>query len=91
MRFYDLLNFQEVMGFLFPTLLFMVIFGTALAYKHLHSQDAEARKKKVYNHYAEGIEDRNAPFPLVMILLIAGSIVWGLAYVVVHGMLGVKI
>lgn len=91
MRLYDLLNFQDVMGYLFPTLLFMVIFGTALAYAHLHSQDEEARKKNIYNQYAEGIEDRDAPFPLAMILLVAGSIVWGLAYILVHGILGVKI
>lgn len=91
MRLYALLNFQDIMGYLFPTLLFMVIFGTALAYTHLHTQDEEVRTKKIYNQYAESIEDRNAPFPLAMMLIIAGTIIWGLAYIILHGILGVKI
>lgn len=91
MRFYALLNFQYIMAFLFPTLLFMVIFGLFLAYAHLHSHDAEARKKKIFGRFAEGIEDRNAPFPLAMAVVVAGVFLWGFIYIVMHGVLGVKI
>ena len=91
MRFYALMNFQDVMGFFFPTLLFMIIFGLFLAYSHLYSKDAEERKTEIVGRFAEGIEDRNAPFPLAMILIIAGVVLWAGAYIIAHGVLGVKI
>jgi hypothetical protein len=91
MRLFALLNFQDVMAYLFPGLIFMVVFGVGLAYSHLHTQDAETRKKAVINRYADGIEDRNAPYPLFMMLIIAGAVVWGFFYILMHGLLGVKI
>lgn len=79
------------MAYLFPTLVFMVVFGVGLAYAHLHSKDAEERKTKIIKRFAEGIEDRDAPYPLVMILIIAGAVIWGFFYILMHGLLGVKI
>jgi hypothetical protein len=77
--------------YLFPTLIFIVMFGLALAYSHLKSDDAEERKKKIIYRFPEGIEDRNAPFPLFMTLTIAGSVIWVFFYILVTGLLGVKI
>jgi hypothetical protein len=77
--------------YLFPTLIFIVMFGLALAYSHLKSDDAEERKKKIIYRFHEGIEDRNAPFPLFMTLTIAGSVIWVFFYILVTGLLGVKI
>jgi len=91
MRFFDLLNFQHTMAWLFPTLIFMVVFGVGLAYSHLRGKDAEARKKRIIADFADGIEDRDAPFPLIMMLIIAGTVIWGFFYIVMHGLLGVKI
>lgn len=91
MRFFELLNFQHVMAYVFPTLIFMVVFGVGLAFGHLNSKDAEARKTKIAGRFAEGIEDRNAPYPLVMMLIIAGAVIWGFFYILMHGLLGVKI
>lgn len=91
MRLYALYNFQHVMGYIFVALLFMVVFGVALAFSHLHSREAETRKHQVTGRYADGIEDRDAPYPLVMILIIAGAALWGLFYILMHGVLGVKI
>lgn len=91
MRFFALFNFQHIMAYLFPTLVFMVVFGVGLAYAHLHSKDAEERKTKIIKRFAEGIEDRDAPYPLVMILIIAGAVIWGFFYILMHGLLGVKI
>ena len=79
------------MGFVFPTLLFMVVFGVGLAWMHLHSKDAEARKTRISGRFAEGIEERNAPFPLVMMLIIAGAVTWGFFYILMHGLLKVKL
>lgn len=91
MRFFELLNFQHIMAFVFPTFIFMVVFGVGLAFSHFHSADAEARKTQIAGRFAEGIEDRNAPYPLVMILIIAGAVIWGFFYILMHGLLGVKI
>lgn len=91
MRLYALLNFQHVMAFVFPTLLFMVVFGVGLAFSHVHTRDARARKDEIIKRYADGIEDRNAPYPLVMMLIIAGAVIWGFFYILMHGVLGVKI
>ena len=91
MRFFQLLNFQHTMAWLFPTLIFMVVFGVALAFAHLRGKDSEARKKTITGHYVDGIEERDAPYPLVMMLIIAGTFIWGFLYIVLHGVLGVKI
>ena len=91
MRFYELLNFQHTMGWLFPTLVFMVVFGVGLSFAHLKSSDSEERKKAVTGRYADDIEERNAPYPLIMMLIIAGTFIWGFFYIVMHGVLGVKI
>ena len=91
MRHFNLLNFQHIMGYLFPTLIFIWIFGLALAYTHLKSDDAEERKRKIIYRFPGGIEDRDAPFPLSMILIIAGTLIWVFFYILCTGLLGVKI
>jgi hypothetical protein len=91
MRFFELLNFQHVMAYLFPTLIFMVVFGVGLAFSHLHTKDADQRKTQITGRFADDIEDRDAPYPLVMMLIIAGAVIWGFFYILMHGLLGVKI
>lgn len=91
MRLFALLNFQHIMAWVFPTLLFMVVFGVGLAFAHLHSADAQRRKQEIVGRYREGIEDRNAPYPLVVMLIIAGTVIWAFFYILMHGVLGVKI
>jgi hypothetical protein len=91
MSFFDLLSFQHVMAFLFLTLIFILIFGLALAYSHLKSDDAEERAQKIIYRYPGDIEDRDAPFPLAMMLIIAGTLIWLFFYILLMGLLGVKI
>jgi hypothetical protein len=91
MRFYTLLNFQHVLLTIFPTLIFIAVFGIGLAFSHFHSKDSETRKKEIYHRYPDGIEDREAPFPLVMTLIIAGTVLWAFMYIWYTGILGVKI
>jgi hypothetical protein len=91
MRFFALLNFQQVMGLLFATLIFMLIFGLALAYSHLESDDAQEREQKIMYRFPGDIEDREAPFPLSMMLIMAGVLIWVFFYILLTGLLGVKI
>lgn len=91
MRFYGLLTFEHLMLFLFPTLIFIIIFALALKYSYFKTDSSEERKRKILYEYPEGIEDKNAPFPLAMTLIIVGTVLWAFFYVLMHGLLGVKI
>jgi len=91
MRYFALLNLQHVALYVFPTLVFIILLGLALGYNHLFSQDAEARKHRIVHRFPAGIEERDAPFPLVLILIIAGTLIWALGYTLGIGLLGVKI
>jgi ABC-type methionine transport system permease subunit len=91
MRFYALLNFQNLMMALFSTAIFIIVFGIALGYKHFYTKDAEKRKNQIIYKYPAGIEDRNAPFPIFMLLIIVGAVIWAFFYILMHGLLGVKI
>ena len=91
MRLFALLNFQHVMGYIFVGLLFMLVFGVALSFAHFRTENAERRMTEIVGRFREGIQDRNAPYPLVMIMIIAGVFIWGFFYILMHGMLGVKI
>jgi hypothetical protein len=91
MRFYELLNFQHLMLALFPTLLFIIVFALALGFSHFRRVGDEAREKQILYRYPEGIEDRDAPFPLAMVLIVAGTVVWAFCYILLSGVLGVKI
>jgi hypothetical protein len=91
MRYFNLLSFQHIMLYVFPALIFMVVFGLALAFSHLRSKDDHERKQKIIYRFPEGIEDRDAPFPLSMMLIIAGTIAWVFFYILGTSLLGVII
>lgn len=91
MRYFELLNFQNVVGFFFPTITFMLVFWVGLAFLHFREPRPGEDKSKVLHRYAAGIEGRNEPFPLVMFLIIAGTVLWVFFYILMHGVLGVKI
>jgi ABC-type methionine transport system permease subunit len=91
MRYFELLNFQHVMGYIFVSLLFMLVFGVGLGFVHFRSERAERRKTEALYHFADEISDRDAPFPLIMVLIIVGTVIWGFLYILVHGLYGVKI
>ena len=91
MRFYNLLNVQHVILYVFPTLLFILAFGLALSYAHFHTKNAEKRKKQIIYRFPDGIEDRDGPFPLALLLIIAGTLIWAFFYIVILGLKGVKI
>ena len=91
MRFFDLVNLQHAVLFLFPTLVFIILFGLALAYAHFHTPKEEDRTRKITYVFPGGIEDRRSPFPLALMLIIAGTVIWGFLYILVSGLLGRKI
>ena len=91
MRFFELIGIRDVVLFLFPTLIFIIFFILAMSRARFHRKDSEERESTVVHQYPEGIEARNSPFPLALILLIIGFLVWAFLYAFFIGHLGVKI
>jgi len=93
MRFFALANFKDIVLYLFPTLVFMILFGLGLSYARfrVRGPEDEARENRIIYHFAAGIKDRDVGFPLVMTLIIAGTVIWAFFYILMHGLLGVKI
>jgi uncharacterized membrane protein YidH (DUF202 family) len=91
MRFFELVNLQDIVLYFFPAVLAILILGLALGYVHFRTVRSEERMKKPYYTFPEDIEDRHAPFPLSLILIIAGTVVWAFFYILVIGLWGVKI
>jgi hypothetical protein len=91
MRYFDLLGVQHFIMYLFPALAFVVLFILGLGFYYIHRKDAKAREARIIEQYPDGIQGRDAPFPLVLILTITGAVIWVFAYIVLIGVLGVKI
>jgi hypothetical protein len=91
MRIFEVLNTQHVVMYLFPTLAFILIFAAGLGYLHIRRRVSEERLTRIIEKYPGGIEGRNAPFPLMLTLTIAGTVVWCLLYILLTGLLKVKI
>jgi hypothetical protein len=54
-------------------------------------KNAEEKKMKIVHRYPANLESRNAPFPLILILIIVGFLMWTISYTLLTGILGVKI
>ena len=91
MRLFELLNFQHVLVYLIPGILFVLLFGIALSFGHFHTKKSEERKTKIFLNYPDGIEERNAPFPLALIIIIAGTVLWAFFYTLAICLAGVTI
>lgn len=91
MRYFELVNIQQFILYLVPALVFILVFAAGLGYAHFRGKRADERMSAVIERFPGGIEGRNAPFPLVLTLTIAGTVAWALGYIVFTGLLGVKI
>jgi len=91
MRYFDVLGIQHFVMYLFPAIAFIALFILGLGFYHINRRDSADRESRIIENYPGGIEGRNAPFPLVLYLIIAGTVVWVLAYILLIGYLKVKI
>ena len=91
MRYFELLGIQHFVMYVFPTIAFIALFVIGLGFYHFHRKDSAERESRIIEQYPDGIRGRNAPFPIVLHLVIAGTVIWVLAYIVLIGVLGVKI
>ncbi|MGD9973082.1 MAG: cbb3-type cytochrome c oxidase N-terminal domain-containing protein [Desulfatirhabdiaceae bacterium] len=88
MRYFNLLNIQHIVLAIFPALSCVVLVGVALAFAHFRGRNSEDRQTQVTATYPDGIRERNAPFPLFLFLVILGTVLWGIAYILMFGLTG---
>jgi len=91
MRYFELLGIQHFVMYLFPAIAFITLFVLGLGFYHFKRKDSAERETRIIEEYPEGIQGRDAPFPIVLSLTIAGTVIWVLAYIIIIGVLGVKI
>jgi len=91
MRYFELLGIQHFAMYFFPTIAFITLFVLALGFYHFKRKDSAEREARIIEEYPGGIQGRNAPFPIALYLIIAGTVIWVLAYIILIGVLGVKI
>ncbi len=87
MRFFSLMNIQHLVIAVFPALVCVVLVGIALSFSHFYGA-SEEHQMRVTGTYPDGIEERNAPFPLFLILVILGTVLWGVGYILLAGLTG---
>jgi hypothetical protein len=90
MRFYNLLNNQHIFLYIFPTLVLIILLGMGFGYVH-YVRKYPPGEKRLINVIYPGIEERTAPFPLVVILIVIGTALWGFFYTLGYGLLRIKI
>lgn len=91
MRYFELLGIYHLIMYLFPALAFIALFIIGLGFYHFHRKNSEERMTRIIEEFPGGIKGRNAPFPLIVYLVIAGTVIWVFAYILSIGILGVKI
>ncbi len=91
MRYFEVLGIQHFFMYLFPAIATIVLFIIGLGFYHIQRKDSAERESRIIERYPGGIEGRNAPFPILAYLIIIGTIVWVLAYILLIGGLKVKI
>jgi len=85
MRFFELLNIQHVVALVIVAIIFLILFGVALAFIPMSGSKERAVKVKAIQVFADGIEKAEGPFPLIISLVIAGVILWALFYILFYG------
>jgi len=91
MRFFALLNLQQVAAIIVITLIFLILFGVALSVLPMSGPRDRALSIKTAQRFSDGIEKGDGPFPLIISLLIGGTIVWALFYILFYRFSEVKL
>jgi hypothetical protein len=85
MRFFELLHTQQVAALIIIAVIFLILFGVTLWVLPMSGPRARALTIKPIQQFADGIEKGDGPFPLILALIIAGTILWALFYILFYG------
>ena len=90
MRYFELLGVQHFILYIFQAIVFVLLFAIGLGFYHFRTKDALDLENLIIEKITRGIQGRNAPFPVIAYLTIAGTIIWVLGYILVVGLWGVR-
>jgi hypothetical protein len=85
MRFFELLHIQQVAALIISAVIFLILFAVTLWVLPMSGSRARALNIKPIQKFADGIEKGDGPFPLIIALIIAGTILWALFYILFYG------
>lgn len=91
MRYFEVLGIQHFFAYLFPAIAAIALFIIGLGFYCIRRKDSAERETRIIERFPGGIVGRNAPFPLITYLIIIGTIIWVLVYIILIGVLKVKI
>ena len=91
MRYFEILNIQHFVLYLLPALVTIVVFMIGLGFCYLRREDSAQKESRIIEEFPGGIQGRNAPFPFILVLVISGTVIWAIGYILGIGLLGVKI
>ena len=89
MRFFELLNTQHVLALTLLATIFAILFGVTLWVLPMSGDKSRVFNIKIVQHFADGVEKADGPFPMIMALIIGGVILWALYYILYYGLSGV--
>ena len=85
MRYFELLNTLHVFALIICALLVFILFGVALGFLPTSGGMGKTLKIKAIQHFADGIGKGEGPYPLIITLVIGGTILWALCYILFYG------
>jgi hypothetical protein len=86
MRFFELLNTQQVLALIILTVIFAILFGVTLWVLPMSGPKSRVSNIKAVQHFADGIEKANGPFPMIIALIIGGTVLWAIYYILFYGL-----
>ncbi len=86
MRFFQLLNTQQVLAMIILTLVFAILFGVTLWVLPMFGPRSRVSNLKAVQRFADGIEKADGPFPMIMALIVGGTVLWALYYILYYGL-----
>ena len=91
MRFFELLNYQHAIGSLLVPLIFLILFAVGLSFMPLVQSKKKQEKISIVHEFNDEIAEGDGPFPMIIALIIAGTICWALFYILYYGISEVKL
>ena len=91
MHYFQLRDIQHFVAYFFPAYIFVFLFAAGLAFSRFKTKKTEHEGSDVYYTFSGGIQDREGPFPLVLMLIILGTVLWALAYILAISFAEVRI
>ena len=91
MHYFEVRNIQYFVMYFFPGLLAVFLIGVGLAFTHFRSRDSVEQDKEALYEFPGGVRDARNPFPLILLLVIVGTVIWAFFYILAMGLFEVRI